>query len=66
MRLPGPGCVYVAQNIKFKRPVYVDDTITAVAEVTEICIDRKRVFFNTTCYVANKVVISGDAEIYIP
>lgn len=66
MRLPGPGCVYVSQSIKFKRPVYIDDTVTAVAEVTDVCIEKKRVFFSTTCYVKNKVVISGDAEIYIP
>lgn len=66
MRLPGPGCVYVSQNIQFKRPVYIDDTVKAVAEVTDVCVDKKRVFFSTTCYVKNKVVISGDAEIYIP
>ncbi len=66
MRLPGPGCVYVAQNTKFKRPVYIDDTVTAVAEVTAISLENKRVFFSTNCYVKNKIVISGDAEIYIP
>lgn len=66
MRLPGPGCVYVSQNIQFKRPVYINDTVTATAEVTDVCIKRKRVFFSTNCYVKNKIVISGDAEIYIP
>lgn len=66
MRLPGPGCVYVSQNIQFKRPVYMDDTVTAVAEVTAVDITKKRVFFSTTCFVKNKIVISGDAEIFIP
>ncbi|SRR5690554_3005051 len=66
MRLPGPGCVYVSQNIQFKRPVYIDDTVTAIAEVTDVCLKKKRVFFSTNCYVKNKIVISGDAEIYIP
>lgn len=66
MRLPGPGCVYVSQNIQFKRPVYINDTVTATAEVTDVCIKKKRVFFSTNCYVKNKLVISGDAEIYIP
>lgn len=66
MRLPGPGCVYVSQNIKFKRPVYINDTVTAIAEVTNVCIKSKRVFFSTNCYVKNKIVITGDAEIYIP
>ena len=27
MRLPGPGCLYVSQELKFKRPVYIDDTV---------------------------------------
>lgn len=66
MRLPGPGCVYVSQNTQFKRPVYINDTVTAVAEVTDVCLKKKRVFFSTNCYVKNKIVISGDAEIYIP
>lgn len=66
MRLPGPGCVYVSQNIKFKQPVFMDDTVTAIVEVTDVCVERKRVFFSTNCYVQDKLVITGDAEIYIP
>ncbi|WP_339898322.1 MaoC family dehydratase [Paraglaciecola polaris] len=65
-KLPGPGCVYVAQNLRFKRPVYIGDTVIAVAKVTSIDIDKKRVFFSTDCYVKNKIVIAGEAEIYIP
>ena len=32
--LPGPGTVFMSQNWKFTAPVYIDDTITAHAEVT--------------------------------
>jgi acyl dehydratase len=32
--LPGPGTVFMTQNWKFTAPVYIDDTITAHAEVT--------------------------------
>jgi 3-hydroxybutyryl-CoA dehydratase len=35
-RLPGPGTIYINQNIAFKKPVFIGDTITAVAEVTKI------------------------------
>jgi len=66
MRLPGPGCVYVSQNLKFKRPVYINDTVVAAVTVTEVDYDRRRVFFNTECTVGSKKVITGDAEIYIP
>ena len=27
-KLPGPGCIYVAQNLRFKAPVKVGDTVT--------------------------------------
>ena len=65
-KLPGEGCVYVAQSLRFKRPVYIDDTVTATVEVTKIDLKRKRVFFSTVCKVKNKVVTDGEAEIYIP
>lgn len=66
MRLPGPGCVYVSQSLKFKRPVYINDTVVAAVEVTKVDRERRRVFFNTECTVGAKKVITGEAEIYIP
>jgi len=65
-RLPGPGCVYVAQSLNFKRAVYIGDTVFACVKVSSIDLQRRRVFFETTCTVRSKVVISGQAEIYIP
>ncbi|MDE1264183.1 MaoC family dehydratase [Vibrio aestuarianus] len=65
-KLPGPGCVYVGQSMKFKRPVYLGDTVTAIATVTSIDIEKRRVFFSTVCKVKNKAVISGEAELYVP
>ncbi|UPF05442.1 MaoC family dehydratase [Pseudomonas mosselii] len=65
-RIPGPGCVYVSQNLNFLRPVYIDDTVVAEVVVTQVNIEKKRVFFETTCKVKNKKVITGNAEIYIP
>lgn len=66
MRLPGPGCVYVAQSLYFKRPVYIDDTVKATVTVTSVDIANRRVFFETICTVGRKIVISGEAEIYMP
>ena len=65
-KLPGPGCVYTAQNLKFLKPVYINDTVTATIEVISVDIKRKRVMFRTYCTVNNIIVIDGDAEIYIP
>ncbi|HDZ9325682.1 TPA: MaoC family dehydratase, partial [Vibrio cholerae] len=28
-KLPGEGCVYVSQSLKFRKPVYIDDTVVA-------------------------------------
>lgn len=36
MDLPGPGTVFLSQDWKFTAPVYIDDTITAEAEVVSI------------------------------
>lgn len=65
-KLPGPGCVYVSQSLNFKRPVYINDTVTATVTVTSLNQSRRRVFFDTSCTVAGKSVITGSAEIYIP
>lgn len=36
MDLPGPGSVFLSQNWKFTNPVYIDDTITAEAQVLSV------------------------------
>ncbi|BDP31583.1 MaoC family dehydratase [Vibrio vulnificus] len=65
-KLPGPGCVYVSQSFNFKRPVYLGDTVTAIATVTSIDTVKRRVFFDTVCKVRKKTVIDGVAELYVP
>jgi 3-hydroxybutyryl-CoA dehydratase len=65
-KLPGNGCVYVSQNLKFLRPVYINDTVTALVTIKAINKETRRIFFDTFCIVNGKKVISGDAEIYLP
>lgn len=36
MDMPGPGTVFLSQNWKFTAPVYIDDTITAEAEILKV------------------------------
>ena len=65
-KIPGEGCVYVAQSLRFKRAVYLGDTVTATVIVEKIDLDKRRVFFKTICTVKNKIVIDGEAELYVP
>ena len=36
MDMPSPGTVFMSQDLKFIAPVFIGDTITAVAEVLEV------------------------------
>ena len=65
-QLPGEGCVYAGQNIKFKWPVYIGDTVLAEVKVLKVDAERKVVTFETTCKVGVRKVITGTAEIFIP
>jgi len=65
-KIPGPGCLYVSQSLQFKRPVYLGDTVTATVIVASVDLEKRRVFFKTLCKVRNKIVIDGEAELYIP
>ena len=65
-KIPGEGCVYVSQSLQFKRPVYLDDTVEATVIVKAIDLQKRRVFFRTICKVKNKIVIDGEAELYVP
>ncbi|WP_339801449.1 MaoC family dehydratase [uncultured Marinobacter sp.] len=60
-RLPGPGAIYIDQQIRFKAPVLIGDTVTATATITEIDERRRRVKLETVCTVKGKVVAEGEA-----
>ena len=65
-RLPGPGCIYMSQTLRFTAPVRVGDTVYAVATVKELVAGKNRVTLDTKCYVRDTVVIEGEALIKVP
>ena len=65
-RLPGPGCIYVAQSLKFKAPVRIGDTVTARVEAISLVPEKKFVTFKTTCTVQGSLVIEGEATLLVP
>ena len=65
-KLPGPGCSYLSQNLKFRAPVRSGDTVSATATITDIVPDKKRVVMQTVCSVRNQIVIEGEAVVMVP
>lgn len=66
MKIPGPGCVYLSQSLKFLKPVYIGDTVTAKVKITKLNKRSRRFTFETCCYVDGVEVIVGEAEIFLP
>ncbi|MBV1951552.1 MAG: MaoC family dehydratase [Cycloclasticus sp.] len=66
MKLPGPGTIYLSQNMKFKAPVRIGDTVKTTVTVTDINIDKKIVKLDTVCSVAGKPVVTGDCTMMKP
>ena len=67
MYLPGPGTIYLKQELKFLAPVHINDTITATCTVKEKIADKNRVVFE--CKVTNQKgveVITGEATVMPP
>ena len=62
--LPGPGAIYVKQELKFMAPGRIGDTITAKATVKEIVTEKNRVVLTTTCTNQNgDLIVDGEAVV---
>ena len=68
MKLPGTGTIYMEQNLKFLKPVYIGDTITAQVEIAEILNLEKRIIkLNTIAFNQDmENVITGYAIVKAP
>jgi 3-hydroxybutyryl-CoA dehydratase len=64
-KLPGPGCVYISQNLRFKAPVRIGDTVKARVTVTAVDRDRARITVATVCHVGDTQVIDGEATLMV-
>jgi 3-hydroxybutyryl-CoA dehydratase len=57
MQLPGVNTIYISQEIAFKAPVKIGDTLTATVEVVEKIEQKKRIVFKTEVKNQNSVVV---------
>lgn len=64
-RMPGPGAVYISQTLKFMAPVRAGDTVRARVTVSEVDVDKKRVTFETGCYIGDRAVVTGEAKLMV-
>lgn len=67
MKLPGPGSIYLNQEMKFMAPVRIGDTITATVEVLEKIDEKNKVILRTYCENQDGIlVVDGKAAIRPP
>jgi 3-hydroxybutyryl-CoA dehydratase len=63
-RLPGPGAIYVSQELKFLKPVKSGDSISARVEVVEINREKNRIRLRTGCTNQRaEDVLTGEAVV---
>jgi 3-hydroxybutyryl-CoA dehydratase len=67
VQLPGPGTIYLGQELKFTAPVRFNDTIEARVEVIEMNVEKNRIKLETICTNQNKeIVLKGVATVMPP
>lgn len=65
MRLPGPGTIYLKQTLNFRKPIYINDTVTTTVEVIGLREDKPIVTLATTVTNQdNEVVVDGESLVY--
>jgi len=66
-QLPGPGTIYIKQDLNFLAPVKIGDTITGRVEVLELISEKNRVRLKTTCVNQDGVmVLTGEGIVSPP
>ena len=67
MDFPGQGTIYISQNSVFRRPVYVDTTVTVEVKVTQVIPEKRRLVLDTNVLNAEgEVCLSGTATVWRP
>ena len=64
--LPGAGSVYLSQTLKFVKPVFPGDTVTARVTVTGVRDDKPIITLETVCVNQhNEPVLKGEATVLV-
>lgn len=66
-QLPGPGTIYLSQELQFKRPIALGDTITVTVEVSSKDVEHNRLGLACRCVNQDgETTILGDAAVLAP
>ncbi len=66
-RLPGYGAIYMEQSLRFRRPVFIGDTVTVTVTVTDWNDEKRRVRVETACTNQDgERVVEGEALLWVP
>lgn len=65
-QLPGPGTIYLSQDIRFRAPVRPLDEVTVQVTVRELVAEKRRVVLDTVARVGDRVVAEGTATVLPP
>lgn len=66
-KLPGPGTIYLSQNLEFRAPVNIGSTITAKVTILDIYKEGKRMKLKTQVHnELGKIVLDGEALVIPP
>lgn len=62
--MPGPGSIYLHQDLDFRKPVYIGEEVRAVVEITNIKVEKSVVYLSTKCYnEKDEITVEGNAVI---
>ena len=65
-KLPGPGCLWMSQTLRFLHPVRTGDKVRARGSIVELIPDKQRVRMEMVCRVEDQNVITGEALVWVP
>ena len=65
-KLPGPGCIYLSQSLKFRAPVLSATRWWRPAKITSLDPDKGRAMLAMQATVNGKTVFDGEALMMVP
>jgi 3-hydroxybutyryl-CoA dehydratase len=65
-KLPGPGSIYIRQELNFLAPVRIGDTVTARVEIADMDREKKRLKMKTVCVNQEGITVLDGAAVVSP